>query len=495
MSYYSETLKNQPIIDSKDYLIKDEDYKVLNSKIDKINKYQEKIIELESELAAEKERIILSKYTPAFDNILISYQRTSSYYNWNTGDEVESKNNLESFEVKTANSDFDIILGYDLSKGAIIKGSYKISINSNKRKMKKIFQGISVFEFKEAYKALYSCNCNDSKNIAKNFINHFFDCNYEGECNLRELSRYFDLNPNFEIIIKEAPKESVDYLLRNNIVERPTALAKALNLTKPTYNKLKEMDLLNSAIKVIVWNLTSKGTSWAPYVYIPENENEFIEILDICKQGEENLSFYNIVLDDRNKGLYYVISNAYMNGQFFKTNYTFKKFTNYVIDECINQGYKNIGCFISDLEDYLEMCNECNIKPSLYTSYLKQTHDIASRNYSIILEEKQEEILAERYKDFKDIKVDNYTVVVPRKSQDIKDEGNNLNHCVASYIKRIIDGQCLIFFLRKNKEESLITFEYRGGRVVQIRGAHNRQATASEKNAIEKWLGKIKEEK
>ena len=130
------------------------------------------------------------------------------------------------------------------------------------------------------------------------------------------------------------------------------------------------------------------------------------------------------------------------------------------------------------------MCKDEEIKPTLYSSYLRQTHDIARRNHKVVVEQENEKMFKERYKDFKEYNGKKYSVVAPTCSNDLKKEGDNLNHCVASYIKRVIDGDCLIYFLRKDKKESLITFEVRHNTIVQVRGLHNRKPTKDEIDAL-----------
>ena len=90
----------------------------------------------------------------------------------------------------------------------------------------------------------------------------------------------------------------------------------------------------------------------------------------------------------------------------------------------------------------------------------------------------------EKDKDFKPYRGKKYIVVAPKNSNDLKKEGDTLNHCVASYIKRVIDGECLIYFLRIDKDESLITFEVRHNDIVQVRGLHNRKPSISEVQAL-----------
>jgi hypothetical protein len=182
-----------------------------------------------------------------------------------------------------------------------------------------------------------------------------------------------------------------------------------------------------------------------------------------------------------------LILSSYCKSPILQEYYTLGKYSNYVINETINQGYDRVYDFITELRDYLEMCKKDNIKPTLYSSYLKQTHDITSRNHKVIIEKENEEIFKSRYKDFKPYYNNGYIVVAPKDSTDLKKEGDNLNHCVASYIKRVIDGECLIYFLRKDKEESLITFEVRHNTIVQVRGLHNRKPTTNEINALQNF--------
>ena len=101
----------------------------------------------------------------------------------------------------------------------------------------------------------------------------------------------------------------------------------------------------------------------------------------------------------------------------------------------------------------------------------------------------EEEIFSGKYKDFKPYKTDEYIIIAPKETKDLQEEGSRLNHCVASYIKRVIDGQCLIYFLRKQdkQEESLITLEVKDNAIVQVRGSHNRKPSDEERKALEQF--------
>ena len=278
----------------------------------------------------------------------------------------------------------------------------------------------------------------------------------------------------------------MDDLLKLNL-EQALPIYKIIGVSQETYNKAVE----RGTIRVLFDNREYINGSKNELYGVNKTENEWFEIIDEMKSFEEDLQFYNI---DYSNGYYYsrdnkvsllntILSN-YAEEEVFKVNYSFGKFANYVINETINQGYNRIRDFINELRDYLRMCKQDNIKPTLYSSYLKQTHDITSRNHNVKVEKENEEMFQSRYKDFKPYRGKKYIVVAPKNSNDLKKEGDTLNHCVASYIKRVIDGECLIYFLRIDKDESLITFEVRHNDIVQVRGLHNRKPTEKEKQAL-----------
>jgi hypothetical protein len=72
---------------------------------------------------------------------------------------------------------------------------------------------------------------------------------------------------------------------------------------------------------------------------------------------------------------------------------------------------------------------------------------------------------------------------VPRDTQEIKNEGAALHHCVGTYVDRVAKGQTHIFFVRRVEEPDTpyFTMEYNNGRVIQCRGNHNCGMPASVK--------------
>lgn len=113
-----------------------------------------------------------------------------------------------------------------------------------------------------------------------------------------------------------------------------------------------------------------------------------------------------------------------------------------------------------------------------YPRYLKTYHDIVLKNYKV----KLDDIKNNKYLKLKELKSnlnfskDNYEVIIPNSLQDIVIEGSTLNHCVASYIDKVLDNQSFICFMRDKKQidKPLITLEIVGGYIVHCKGQSNR---------------------
>jgi len=326
------------------------------------------------------------------------------------------------------------------------------------------------------------------------FINTFYNLERHYNYNLDTMRDIQERNPAFEVIIKTAPDSLMDDLLQMRDIEKSQPIYKILDITPDIYNVL-----LEKKIEV-------QYVSLRPFIkqkdVFHKTEMEWIDMIEEMKQKEDDLRFFHIEFE----GYYYrsykdcqllgFLAENYSKSELLRKYYSFGKFCDYVIEETINQGFSEVRLFVTELIDYLRMCRDQNIVPTLYSSYLQQTHDIAKRNHKVYLDTMQEEIFAKRYEGFKTVKVgkeeDEYQVLAPTKSDDVKHEGDALNHCCASYIKRILDGTTQIFFLRKDPLVSLITLEVREGKICQARGMHNRKPTNEENKAIEEFAKKSK---
>ncbi|MGV4321140.1 PcfJ domain-containing protein [Bacillus mojavensis] len=157
------------------------------------------------------------------------------------------------------------------------------------------------------------------------------------------------------------------------------------------------------------------------------------------------------------------------------------------------QGITNPNDVISYLKDYVKMCEDMGIGYEKYPKSLKKDHDIVAMNYKVMKDEIEnkkfmEVVESEEYSQLS-WKGSEYSVIYPKNIDDLVKEGDDLSHCVASYVDSIISKSCKILFLRDNNEidKSLGTIEVRGNRIRQARGRGNRKLNTEEREAIEKW--------
>ena len=162
---------------------------------------------------------------------------------------------------------------------------------------------------------------------------------------------------------------------------------------------------------------------------------------------------------------------------------------------CINylKPFENIhySSSLVTLYDYYHMSYIIGRKIKKYPKYLLSLHNIIVANYNAYkrtYDEKRMKNISDKYKHLEYEKED-FAIVVPEKSDDIINEGVNLNHCVSSYVDRIIGGKTMIVFLRylKEKNNSLVTLELKDDKIIQARGSYNRNLKEKEKAFLEKF--------
>jgi len=134
------------------------------------------------------------------------------------------------------------------------------------------------------------------------------------------------------------------------------------------------------------------------------------------------------------------------------------------------------------LKDYYEMGATIGRKVKKYPKYLRSMHDILTANYNAYKTEYDE--IAFEHKMRKDMVFEEgkFCIVIPNCSKDVVREGTELNHCVSSYVKKIIKGQTYIMFLRlkKTPEDSLVTVELKNETISEALGSYNRHINEEE---------------
>lgn len=158
------------------------------------------------------------------------------------------------------------------------------------------------------------------------------------------------------------------------------------------------------------------------------------------------------------------------------------------------EAIEDMKYLLSELYDYANMMRQLSHKYDKYPRNLLTTHKIACRNYNRMKKEFSEEMFKKRINKQYECSFGDYIFIYPKSTQDIKDEAVSQNNCVASYIDRVINGECHILFLRKkNKpDDSLITIEVRDNQIVQARRRFNDLVTEEDQRVIDAFNEKFK---
>lgn len=469
-----------------------------------------------------------SDFTPLGKKIIVHYSSNRSdvelFFDLFTGT-YTSRDYLEpnTFIIKEINlkgGDFWVNVGYCFPLGAIVSRHYRYRIATNNASCNFIMDGEQLIPILEpdanpvsnGNAPVYEAGMGDS---AVFFISQVWDIPVENigvKYTFRELRFALSRNKSTEIIFRTAPK-SIQNALLSLKIETAEPVYKLVHLTKAEYKEASDRNVLDDWMNLLSIIKSSFRDDSKNYYY-GNNDNmtledfchytnqEWFDIIEKAKYWDEEFEFNHVQIGGYGGNVFSATlsaylrdNNSYRNSKFYQF-YTFGKFMDYVCEEAVNQGFKSLNSFMGELRDYLDMCVSMDIKPTLYSSYLKQTHDITSRNYEVKLTEEQAEMFENAYKDFKPFVTEDktYSIVRPKNADDIKHEGSALNHCVYSYLSKIIKRNCLIVFLRKTKDtdKPLVTIEVENKAIVQARGASNRSITEDEYKAICEYAKKNK---
>ncbi len=93
----------------------------------------------------------------------------------------------------------------------------------------------------------------------------------------------------------------------------------------------------------------------------------------------------------------------------------------------------------------------------------------SDKEWNISIERQKESLKDLEYSD------ENYSIILPKNANDIRQEGTVLQHCVGSYVALVARKETTILFLRKNKEmdKRLLTIELNNGNIRQCFGLHD----------------------
>ena len=163
-------------------------------------------------------------------------------------------------------------------------------------------------------------------------------------------------------------------------------------------------------------------------------------------------------------------------------------------------GYTDYANTLVQYRDYLCMCEglEYDLKNSfvLFPRDLKDAHDkvasLSDPEKAAIYERQIQQaypLLEKLYR----FERDGWTIMAPKTSKEITEEGHRLHHCVGGYVKRVAMKECIILFLRRTQklDKPEGTIEVIDNAIVQARGYDNGDLPADAKKFLTKWEAKI----
>lgn len=172
-----------------------------------------------------------------------------------------------------------------------------------------------------------------------------------------------------------------------------------------------------------------------------------------------------------------------------ENNYNPKSLANYI---CNIYEYEamDISTIVIYLIDYVFMSKQMGVRNiEKYPRYLHTTHDIIVKNFNSFKKIYKDEVFEHIRRDDYGYSDGTYSILYPQTYKEIQREGQELKHCVASYVERVLDSKTHIVFMRENNclDQPLVTVEIKDEKIVQYKGSYNRKLTQEELKFLTKY--------
>lgn len=289
-------------------------------------------------------------------------------------------------------------------------------------------------------------------------------------CNICNIGTILDKIPQYaryEQIFSAGIEDIIDRNFSYTINDIPKALIKLC--------KTHSIKLSNHFLKFYKQNPDAYQLAYK-LEYISLNDSDIYDILSAST-------------DRYDRRIYSWVYESFFIKLINEHGYTAKGLLNY-LDYCKTfEAIDDMYHLLMELIDYARMMSQISDKFDKYPRHFLTTHRIASRNYNRLKEQFDEKNFKKQINKDMEKTFGEYRFYYPNCTQDIKDEAVAQNNCVASYIKRVIDGKCHILFLRYKDapNESLVTIEVRNDKIVQALQKYNHPLTKEQKDIVERW--------
>jgi hypothetical protein len=162
-----------------------------------------------------------------------------------------------------------------------------------------------------------------------------------------------------------------------------------------------------------------------------------------------------------------------------------------------------------DIGDWVRRCEIHNINPNMSLRRVwEETRDWHRNGPRVGWKpDVQEDFVVAPW--FLEMEVDGYKFIPLVTKRDIVEEGEEMDHCVATYCNRVKNGESSIFSVRNGKRVATLelTRNFSGSKLAQglrpkigqlqlrqLRGPHNHSVSKSVEQTVNKWLSILKQE-
>lgn len=163
----------------------------------------------------------------------------------------------------------------------------------------------------------------------------------------------------------------------------------------------------------------------------------------------------------------------------------------------LHERLKNINSYyINDTIKMFKVINRDKTLKDFYntlkTTTMEELHNKYQLVYQAITNAKIEQEYQEVISQLNVQEYDNgeFSITIPKTTQDIINEGKALHHCVGVYVDKVVRREDMIYFLRKDKDTPYVTVEVKDKKVTQVEGDMNNRFISKgspEYEAIKEW--------
>ena len=140
---------------------------------------------------------------------------------------------------------------------------------------------------------------------------------------------------------------------------------------------------------------------------------------------------------------------------------------------------------VSNLVRYFNYCRLMETAPQKVNNFMREYCETKAvyEQKKAEYDDKQLRANYEKHKSAFEFAYGDYMVVLPQSGQDIVAEGQNMHHCVGSYVNRVVENSCYIVFIRHKDtpDKCYLTCQvYTNGEIGQYYLAYDRRITTAE---------------